>query len=167
LIEWQYYPQSDEASTILKEVVVCFERAESQISSGDHTHPSNEVLRLVRAPLQQLGFVVEGGEEERRITVPVLFGRDGKTVKVFHVDAIHQSEKVVVEVEAGRAKTNYQFLKDFFEACMMRDIEYLVIAVRRTYRKSNDFESVIAFMSTLYASGRLKIPLRGILVIGY
>lgn len=46
----------------------------------------------------------------------------------------HKETKTVVEVEAGRALTNYQFLKDLFEACMMNKAEFLVVAVRNSYR---------------------------------
>ena len=36
-----------------------------------------------------------------------------------------------------------------------------------TGRRNNDFEYVIRFFNTLYASNRLKLPLEGLLVIGY
>jgi hypothetical protein len=62
---------------------------------------------------------------------------------------------------------NYQFLKDLFEACMMFDVEYLVIVVRRKYLKVNDFTEIVDFFDTLYASDRIELPLKGILVIGY
>lgn len=82
-------------------------------------------------------------------------------------DAIHFNERIVVEVEAGRAVVNNQFLKDIFQASMMVDIEYLVLAVRNTYRGSDDFQKVYNFLDTLYTSQRIKLPLKGILVIGY
>jgi hypothetical protein len=72
-----------------------------------------------------------------------------------------------LEVEAGRGVTNYQFLKDLFQACMMYEANYLVIAIRNVYRKSQDFDRVVAFYNTLYASNRLSLPLKGILIIGY
>jgi hypothetical protein len=51
----------------------------------------------------------------------------------------------------------------------MHDVEYLVIAiaVRNIYKSGKDFEKVISFLDTLYASNRLKLPLSGILIIGY
>ena len=76
-------------------------------------------------------------------------------------------------MEAGRAVINHQFLKDFFEACVIQDAQYLVIAVCKAYQPPsfknpvNDFEVVTTFMDTLYSSGRLEVPLKGILVIGY
>jgi hypothetical protein len=75
--------------------------------------------------------------------------------------------KIVIEVEAGRATDNNQFLKDIFQACMMHEVEYLVIAVRQVYRSQNDFEKIFTFLETLYISNRLRLPLRGILLIGY
>lgn len=62
---------------------------------------------------------------------------------------------------------NNQFLKDLFQACMMHDVYYLAIAVRTTYKGSQDFETVCRFFNTLYSSQRLQLPLRGILVLGY
>jgi hypothetical protein len=75
--------------------------------------------------------------------------------------------KTVIEVEAGRAVTNYQFLKDLFQACMMHEVDFLVVAVRNTYSKNKDFQNVINFFNTLYASERLVLPLEGVLIIGY
>ena len=102
-----------------------------------------------------------------KIRVPVLFGRNGRPEKSFEVDAYHKDTGTVLEIEAGRAVTNYQFLKDLFEACMMHNVNFLVIAVRNIYKRSADFEKVITHFHTLYASGRLKLPLRGVLIIGY
>ena len=75
--------------------------------------------------------------------------------------------KIVIEVEAGRATANNQFLKDLFQDCMMFNVEYLVIAVRNTYRNHNDFEIVYRFLETLYISNRIQLPLKGIMLIGY
>lgn len=50
---------------------------------------------------------------------------------------------------------------------MMQDVDYLAIAVRNVYRGNKDFETVLKFFDTLYASNRLTLPLKGILVIGY
>lgn len=81
------------------------------------------------------------------------------------------AEGFVVEIEAGRATINNQFLKDLFQACMMDEVTQLAIAVRNIYQaagaNNNDFERVVTFFDTLYASDRLKLPLKGILVVGY
>ena len=67
----------------------------------------------------------------------------------------------------GRAVTNYQFLKDFFESCCMDDADYLCIAVRLLYRKNDDYKKVCEFFDAMYASNKFSIPLKGILIIGY
>jgi hypothetical protein len=115
--------------------------------------------------LKDLGFSVEMGSA--KVSVPVLFGRNGKIEKSFNADAYSVKHRTVLEIEAGRAVDNNQFLKDLFEACMMHDVEYLIIAVRKTYRKRNDFDQVTRFFDTLYASRRLELPLKGIMIIGY
>jgi hypothetical protein len=96
-----------------------------------------------------------------------LFGLNGQLEKSFDADAFHKEAGFVVEVEAGRGVVNNQFLKDLFQACMMNDVYYLAIAVRNGYKGNRDFEIVCRFMDTLYASQRLQLPLRGILVLGY
>lgn len=87
--------------------------------------------------------------------------------KAFDADCYSEQFKTVIEIEAGRAVTNYQFLKDLFQACVMHDVEYLVIAVRNEYKNSKDFQKVTAFFETIYASQRLQLPLKGIIIVGY
>ena len=118
--------------------------------------------------MEKLGFKIEKSKKSKdRIEVPVLFGRNGKLEKYFLADGFDSKHCSVLEVEAGRAVTNYQFLKDLFEACMMNNVKYLIIAVRNQYRKNKDFESVISFFDTLYASNRIVLPLDGVLIVGY
>ena len=104
-----------------------------------------------------------------KVQVPVLFGQNGTVLKSFDADAWNHDDRTVLEVEAGRAVVNNQFLKDLFQACMMHEVDYLAIAVRNVYHanKNRDFDDVTTFMGTLYASGRLALPLKGVLVIGY
>ena len=97
----------------------------------------------------------------------MLFGRKGKILKCFNADAHAVEIGWVLEVEAGRAVDNNQFLKDIFQACMMHDVLHLAIAVRNVYRGSDDFTKIESFLETLYVSGRLQLPLKGILLIGY
>jgi hypothetical protein len=73
----------------------------------------------------------------------------------------------LLEIEAGRGVTNNQFLKDFFQACVMYNVNYFAVAVRKLYRRNKDFEALNTFFDVLYASGRLTLPLKGILIIGY
>ena len=168
MIAWQFFPRNKQTIEVLRKVTQCFTKLEPEISSKKHNYHSNEILEKLREPLEAIGFKVETGKKKKeKITIPVLFGRNGKPVKWFDVDAFHEETKTVLEVEAGRGVMNNQFLKDFFEACVMVDVEYLILAIRNDYKERKDFETVATFFDTTYASGRLKIPLEGILVIGY
>ncbi|MSQ24795.1 MAG: hypothetical protein EXR49_00720 [Dehalococcoidia bacterium] len=172
MINWMFFPKSDQPPTLCRKVVSVFEKHETSIGSGKHTLSSNQVLSEIAGDLEALGFAVESGKKRtEKVSVPVLFGKNGKIDKLFEVDAWHREERVVVEVEAGRAVVNNQFLKDLFEACMMQGVDVFCVAVRNTYvtagKSHPDFDRVIAFFETLYASRRLQLPLRGILVLGY
>lgn len=169
LINWQYFPKHSQAPNGLLSVVQCFIEVAEQIQSkGNVGQTSNEVLAKLRAGLQSIGFQVETGKTaDEKIKVPVLFGANGKVEKAFEADGYHPTEKIVIEVEAGRGVVNYQFLKDLFQACVMQDVDYAVIAVRNDYRGSDDFSKVVSFLETLYASQRLKLPLTGVLIVGY
>jgi hypothetical protein len=172
MLNWAYFPRSDRPTSLAQAVVNAFEASHSDITSAEHTLPSDGVLARVASRLMELGFAVETGKKTaEKIRVPVLYGNNGRVSKAFEADAHHVEGKFVVEVEAGRAVVNNQFLKDLFQACMMDDVDYLAIAVRNVYVaagvKNPDFERVITFFETMYASNRMRLPLRGILVIGY
>jgi hypothetical protein len=168
MIQWMCFPKSTPATALARAVVRAFESVSTQIESETNDLPSNAVLALVGPHLIAAGFTVESGKKaEQKLKVPVLFGMNGRLEKSFDADAHHPEAGFVLEVEAGRGVTNNQFLKDLFQACMMHDVLYLGIAVRNVYKGSQDFEVVCRFMNTLYASQRLQLPLRGILVLGY
>lgn len=168
MINWQYYPKSDSPPAISSAIIAGFESVADQISSETNTLESNAVLEKLSFALTNAGFRVETGKAKaNKVKVPVLFGRNGRLEKSFDADAYHVESGFVLEIEAGRGVVNNQFLKDLFQACMMHDVYYLGIAVRNTYRQSPDFEKVLRFFDTMYASNRLTLPLKGILVIGY
>ena len=168
-ISWQSFPKSMPCSEFFLQVIDVFESKHSEIASlANVGQVSNDVLAHLRPGFEFLGFVVESGKTaDSKIRVPVLYGANGKVEKAFDADAYHRTQKVVIEVEAGRAVTNYQFLKDLFQACVMQDVDYLVIAVRQDYRGTDDYSKVVAFLETLYASTRLQLPLKSVLIIGY
>jgi hypothetical protein len=152
----------------MRQIVDCFHAVNDKISSDNNDLVSNDVLALLRPYFEEIGFDVETGKsKDEKIDVPVLFGVDNRIDKSFYADALSQDGRIVIEVEAGQATENHRFLKDIFEASMMFDVEYLVLAVRNRYRTHNDFERVFTFLETLYISNRLHLPLKGILLIGY
>ncbi len=169
MINWVYFPKSSPPPEFGLSIVALFEETADAIdSSTTRSQHSDAVMAQLRPGLERLGFRVEKGKtSEDKIVVPVLFGRKGKILKCFNADAHAGSVGWVLEVEAGRAVDNNQFLKDIFQACMMHDVLHLAIAVRNTYRGSDDFAKVESFLETLYVSGRLQLPLKGILLLGY
>ena len=105
-------------------------------------------------------------ERLKKNHVPVLFGQNNSIDQFFNADGISNDGRIVLEIEAGRAVANYAFLKDI-QACMMHGVEFLIIAVRNNYKGNDDFEKAYTFLETLYISGRLVLPLKGITLIGY
>lgn len=169
MIQWHTFPKSAHTIPAVIDAVYVFEKNLAAIDSTTHeVLTSNEVLAVIRSDLETIGFQVETDKTSAgKIKIPVLFGMNGKAEKTFDADAFHREHGIVLEVEAGRAVSNYQFLKDLFQACMMQDAAHLVIAVRNTYRGHADFETVKNFLETLYASARLQLPLNSLTVIGY
>lgn len=172
MINWMYFPQNKQIESHLKQVIEVFSSVapliDSSVFQGDQNLKSDKVLAVVTPGLEKLGFQVETSKKaDSKIRVPVLYGLNGKVDLAFEVDAYSESTQTVIEVEAGRAVVNYQFLKDLYETCMMQDIKYLCLAVKNVYKSSKDFQKVCTFLETLYISNRLQIPLTGILLIGY
>jgi hypothetical protein len=168
MINYQLFPKSQQISSDLLAVVNVFQTNEDVISSKTQEFSSNEVLAVVADGLEKIGFTIEKSKrKDDKIKIPVLFGRNGNLEKSFDADGVNLTTKTVIEVEAGRGVTNYQFLKDLFQACMMQEIDVLIIAIRNNYKGNSDFETVVTFFDTLYVSGRLTLPLKKILIIGY
>lgn len=167
-LQFQFFPRSQGINPQIRSVINCFEKEIDNIKSPNNNLSSNQVLEIVRPHLEALNFTVETGKSKaQKISIPVLFGFNNTIDKSFNADAVSEDGKIVIEVEAGRATENNQFLKDIFQACMMFDVEYLVIVVRNEYRGHKDFEIIYAFLETLYISNRLHLPLKGIVLIGY
>ena len=168
MIAYQFFPRSQGITPNIKNAIDCFLEVNDKIDSNFKNLSSNEVLKELANPLMKIGFKVEVSKSRGdKINVPVLFGLKNTIDKAFNADALSEDGKIVIEIEAGRATENNQFLKDIFQACMMFEVEYLIIAVRNTYRGHPDFEIVYTFLETLYISNRLHLPLKGILLIGY
>jgi hypothetical protein len=168
MLKFQFFPRSVQIPFQLQALVDCFQRSHDLFRSDKFYLKSNEVLTVLSQPLKALGYRVEGSKKkDEKIQVPVLFGLNNRIDKSFDADAVSADGKIVLEVEAGRGYANNQFLKDIFQACMMPEVEYLVIAVRNDYKGVDDFGKIYNFIETLYVNGRLVLPLHGVLLIGY
>lgn len=167
-LQYQLFPRSFGITEEIRAVITCFEKNYEKIKSPKNSLSSDGVLKILAEDLKNLKFKVEGSKASiDKIKIPVLFNLNNKIDKFFDADAVSEDGKIVIEVEAGRGFRNNQFLKDIFQACMMPNVEYLVIAVRNSYHNTDDFKSIFQFLETLYISGRLKLPLKGIVLIGY
>ena len=177
MVNWMYFPQNKKIEPHLLQVIDVFKEKQQEIDSdnhqGDDNLESNAVLAVVAEGLETVGFSVEKSKKKAdKIRVPVLFGQNGQVNLAFEVDAYSEANQTVIEVEGGRAVVNYQFLKDFYESCMMQGVKYFCVAVKNQYCpskniKSKDFEKVCSFFQALYISNRMQIPLDGVLIIGY
>lgn len=135
MLNYQLFPRSVALTIDLEAIIDWFNKEYSNISSENNELKSNNVLKLLRPHLEKLGYAVEKGKSDsEKINVPVLFGRNNNIDKCFFADALSKDGKIVIEIEAGRATENNQFLKDIFQASMMYNVEYLVLAVRNVYR---------------------------------
>ncbi len=173
MIEWSYYPRTDPLPEFLQETIKVFNTNHLKIDSTKNDSnelrlKSDQVLKVLETDLSKIGYEVEKGKKKnQKIRVPVIFGRQGKVNQAFEVDGWDKKRKVVIEIEAGRAYSNHQFLKDIFEASVMVDVEYLVLAVRKVYNKQKDFNIISDWLDTLYITNRIKLDLKGILLLGY
>ena len=173
-MNYSYFPRNDDIPESIKRVVNIFKNHENKIDSfsNDSTNEgrlsSDDVLRVIESDLEVEGFLVEKSKAKKdKIRMPVHVGNEDKARLFFEVDAWKEEAGIVIEVEAGRALDNHQFLKDVFEAAMMTDIKYLVIAVRECYRGRNDYLKIYEWLEPFYSTQRIKLDLKGILLIGY
>ena len=168
MLRYQLFPRSVGLTDPLHQLVRCFQVVYDDIKSPDNKLNSDGVLTHLRPHLEVLGYRVELGKSKgAKIPIPVLFGLNNHIDKSFDADAVSADGTIVLEVEAGRAVANYQFLKDIFQVCLMHKVEYHGLAVRNDYRGHDDFQVVHTFLETLYISNRLILPLKGVLLVGY
>ena len=168
MINYMYFPKYQTIEPHLNCIIEIFKNNINDITSNKYSLESNKVLEIIAKDLCNIGYQVEKSKKNPdKIKVPVLIGLNGKVEKSFDVDAYSITTKTVIEVEAGRAVTNHQFLKDFFEASIMQNVDFLCIAVRNEYRNSKDFKKVCDFFEAMYLSSKFSCPLKGLLIIGY
>jgi len=168
MINWQFFPKCTKTPQHIVDMISVFEKNLSKIDSASNKLKSASVLAVLRDDLEAIGYKVEKDKTRAgKVRIPVLFGRNGKPERSFDADAYNYKCRTVLEVEAGRGVTNFQFLKDLFQACVMVDTDFLGIALRNTYSGQDDFENAVKFLDALYSSDRLKLPLKGVVIIGY
>jgi hypothetical protein len=171
---WRFFPAYAEVPEWVGLVVKAFEDARTDLDSRSHQGiSSNAALARVRPGLERAGFRVEAGTKRAdRIHRPVLFGEAGRPVVSYEVDAFHPDHGVVVEIEAGRGAANNADYRDLVRASLMVDASYLALAMMLEYRAGQappmrSYETTLHRLEAIYASERLKLPLKGTLLVGY
>ncbi len=170
MVNWTYYPLTSKIPDHLEKVVKVFSNHDIEIKAkiAADKAESNEILAVIRNDLTSCGYLVEKSKKKGdKIPITVLFKENGERDVTYEVDAFNADTKTVIEVESGRAIVNYQVLKDLIEACLMEDVDYLCVSLRLDYKGKDDYNAFRKIIDAIFKSNRFKLPLRGVLVIGY
>jgi len=173
-VRWQVFPRNRAATNHQRQVIGIFESLVLTIGTPDHGLKSNEVLAAVRKDLEEIGYEIEGSEKVAR---PVLYGESDRPAKTFNVDGWHEETGTILEVEAGQAVENNRFAIDLLKALSIQDANHLIMAIPANYHPERlksagrppkrEFDEVVKFLDALFVAGRVDLPLRSIIVIGY
>lgn len=172
---WVYHPANSHPPAWVDQLIQVVSATEPLISTAaGRGLDSNGVLNELNAGLRSIGFDVERGKTAPdRITRPVLFGEHGAPTVTMDIDAFHDGQGVVLEVEAGRAWNGNAVYRDLVRASLLLDARFLALAVPVGYapqyvkRPIPVFDYTAELLRAIYASQRLKLPFEGILLIGY
>jgi hypothetical protein len=170
---WKFYPSAIEPPSWVSPIIRAFHAAQKGLDSRVNSGVSSDkALALLRPALVRQGFRVETGKG-RSMTIrrPVLFGESGKSVVAYEVDGFHPKQGIVLEIEAGRGASNNADYRDIVRTSLMVDAQFLVLAMMLSYRGGGvavkSYEKSRDRLDAIYASDRLKLPLEGVLLVGY
>jgi hypothetical protein len=170
---WKYYPARSQPPRWVDEVVGTFAAARDAIDSeAVRGVTSDRALAEVRPGLMAIGFEIEGGRSRAdRIRRAVLFAEMGRPLVAYEVDGFHPEHRIVLEIEAGRGAANNADYRDLVRTSLMVDADFLVLAMMLEYRagrsRTRSCEQTRDRIDAIYASERLKLPLVGLLLLGY
>lgn len=154
-------------------LVAAFEQSHT---TDDAHMTSDQKLARLRPALLGLGYEVEGGKKAKdKLRRPVLFGELGNEERTFEVDAFHGELGIALEIEAGRGTQGNAIYRDLIQTSLLIDARFLALAVLIEYRfksggktiGSPDYRKTISLLDAIYASDRLRLPLEGVLIVGY
>lgn len=153
---------------------------EPQISSLAHKRqtyqPGPVVHEILRPALENLGFIVEAADKRGKtpgLRRAVLHGEGPALEKWFDLDGWHPDRAAGLEIEGGKALESKNALWDLMKFSVITEIEYGVIIVPMNYEPVSQaytppYDHIRVDFDLLYANPeRFKIPLRGLLLIGY
>jgi hypothetical protein len=168
--QWKSYPVNLPPPPWAEGVLDTFRDVRTSIDSvKNHGVSSNGALSALRPGLKTQGFQVEDGPD--RISRPVLFKENGAVGIEYRVDGFHPQHGAILEVEAGRGAANNADYRDLVRTSLMVDSKFLVLAMMIEYRSggktTRSYRNTRNRLDAIFASDRLKLPLDGILLIGY
>ena len=176
-IRYFSYPWTEPPPEFADELAAVFKEQEPEIGTESETNglKSNEVLRVLRPDLGDLGFDVETGKSAGdKIERPVLFGANGEPDLQYYVDAYQPDWRCGLEVEAGRAWKGNAIYRDLIQALVMVQVDTLALAVPNVYRynagerttENRAFGKMKSVVDTLFSTHRFESPY-GLVLIGY
>jgi hypothetical protein len=134
-VNWTYYPRWQSPPTWIHPITSAFTTAQSLIDTSIHANISNEVLRILRPRLVELGFEVESAKtREGTLYRPVFFGENGEPERQYRIDAYHPAFRVALEIEAGRSIGGNAIYRDLIQMSLLVDVDYAAVAVPLQYR---------------------------------
>ncbi len=170
---WKYYPSRSPAPEWVAKVVAAFGDAAPDIDSrANHGVTSDVALAKLRPALVALGFEIEAGKTaSNKIRRPVLFGEGGRARVAYEVDGFHPGLGIVLEVEAGRGAAGNADYRDLVRTSLIVDADYLILGMMLEYRTGKSimrsYERTRDQIDAIYASERLRLPFKGVLLVGY
>lgn len=173
---WTYFPRSAPPPPWVSDLTTVVGAEKTHLDSRHLRMTSNEALKVLEPGLKTLGFSCEVTKARTdKIRRPVLFGSEGSELVAYEIDAFHDELGIVLEIEAGRGRHGGAFFRDLIRTSLIVGAEYLAIGMLIQYRyqsggrgvSGDDYLWALAELDAVFASGRLKLPFRGVLLFGY
>jgi hypothetical protein len=173
-VRFTCFPRTEPPPSFVPTILDVFRGHEPQIATElRESHlKSDQVLRLLAAPLGGIGFVVENSKaSSSKISRPVFFGENGEPTLRYEVDAFHSAWRCGLEIEGIRAIRGGALYRDLIQALVMVDIDHLCIAVPNIVRwgergKSQSYSEAVRTADALFGHSRVKMPY-ALTLIGY
>jgi len=168
------FPLTEPPPDFAPRVVQVFQQHESVIATlerGQHLK-SDEVLAVLRAGLEAIGFSVEKGKHaNQKIERPVFFGENGEPTLRFEVDAYHAAWECGLEIEATRAIRGGALYRDLLQALVMVQVSHLCLGIPNFIQwgkgnRSRPYDESRRTAEALFGHSRVRMPY-GLTIIGY
>jgi hypothetical protein len=173
---YTYYPRWQPSPLWVGQLAGVFNQHQNEIDTTAGASISNEVLRVLRPDLLEMGFEVEEGKaQDGQLARPVFFGENGQPSRQYKIGAYHPSLRIALEVEAGRATAGNAIYRDIIQTSLLVDVAYAVVAVPLGYRyeqlgrvrSTEPYRLCVSILDAIYGGRRLELPFDGFLLIGY